>query len=60
MKETIYDLLNKYQITCNISEELTDTELGYLYLKMKSDIVKNKLKHQTKYQKKKIKKQIWY
>ena len=35
MKETIYDLLNKYQITCNISEELTDTELGYLYLKMK-------------------------
>ena len=41
MKETIYDLLNKYQITCNISEELTDTELGYLYLKMKSDIVNN-------------------
>ena len=32
MKETIYDLLNKYQITFNISEELTDTELGYLYL----------------------------
>ena len=41
MKETIYDLLNKYQITFNISEELTDTELGYLYLKMKSDIVNN-------------------
>ena len=41
MKETIYDLLNKYQITYNISEELTDTELGYLYLKMKSDIVNN-------------------
>ena len=41
MKETIHDLLNKCQITCNISEELTDTELGYLYLKMKSDIVNN-------------------
>lgn len=41
-KNTIYDVIKDYYFEYQISEDISDVESGYLYLKMKSDIVNKK------------------